>query len=68
MVFFDQIMHHSTGNYQFAFFFFFFFFKTRAGHSLYLPEGTVDPIWQAHICPSPHRARTHDRRIRRPTL
>ena len=42
--------------------------KTRAGHSLYLPGDTVDPTWQAHICPSPPRARTHDRRIRRPTL
>ena len=40
----------------------------RAGHSLYLPGGTLTSTWQAHICPSSPRARTHDHRIRRPTL
>ena len=40
----------------------------RAGHSLYLPGGTLTSTWQAHICPYPPRARMHDPRIRRPTL
>ena len=40
----------------------------RVGHSLYLPGGTLTSTWQAHICPSSPRARTHDPRIRRPTL
>ena len=34
---------------------------SRAEHSLYLSDGTVDPIWPAHICPSPPRARTLDK-------
>ena len=42
--------------------------KPRAGHSLYLPGGTLTSTWQAHICMSPPRARTHDRRIGRPVL
>ena len=25
----------------------------RAGHSLYLPGGTLTSTWQAHICPAP---------------
>ena len=32
----------------------------RAGHSLYLPGGTLTSTWQAYICPYPPRARTHD--------
>ena len=44
------------------------FFLNNAGHSLYLPGGSLTSTWQAHICPSLPGARTNDLRIRRPAL